>query len=112
MADARSAGIVVGALTNDLLGFHGQRWVDEQAWLALFDVVVDAAITGVSKPDPRAYAAAAEALGVPPGGIVYLDDMPWNVEGGRVAGFHALEVSYTAPGAAVAAARSLLALVA
>ena len=112
MVDAKAAGVTLCALTNDLIDFHGQRWVDEQEWLALFDTVIDASVTGVMKPDPRAYAAAALALGAPPERIVYLDDLPWNVEGGRRAGFQAIEVSYAEPGAAVAEARSLLALAA
>ena len=58
------------------------------------------------KPHPRAYAAAALALGAPPGGIVYLDDLPWNVEGAGSPAF-AIEVSYAEPGAAVTMAPGL-----
>lgn len=112
IVDAKAAGIAVCALTNDLVDFHGRPWVERQDWLALFDSVIDASVTGVLKPDPRAYAAAARVLRLPPERIVYLDDMPCNVEGGRLAGFHAIEVTYAEPDAAVAEARSLLALAA
>lgn len=110
MVDAKQAGLALGALTNDLADFHGAEWVAEQRWLDHFDVIVDASDTGVLKPDPRAFKAGAEALGLPPGEIVYLDDMPWNVEGGRSAGLQAVEVSHTNPRPAVAEARRRLGL--
>ncbi len=74
-------------------------------------MIVDAADTGVLKPDPRAFAAGADALGLPPAEIVFLDDMPWNVSGG--AGLRVARdpgVSYDEPEAAIAQARSLLGL--
>lgn len=110
MVDARSAGIPLGALTNDLGDFHGEHWVGQQAWLEHFDVVVDGSVTGVLKPDPRAYAAGVDALGLPPEQIVYLDDMPWNVAGGLAAGLQAIEVRYADPHRAVDEARSRLGL--
>jgi putative hydrolase of the HAD superfamily len=110
MADTREAGLPLGALTNDLKDFHGEEWMSRQEWLAYFDVVVDASLTGVLKPDPRAFSAGAEALGLPPEEIVYLDDMPWNIEGGLTAGLQAVRVSYDEPELAVAAARTRLGL--
>jgi putative hydrolase of the HAD superfamily len=110
MTDAKAAGVPLGALTNDLADFHGQEWVDKQEWLTLFDVIVDASITGVLKPDPRAFAAGAAALRLHPGEVVYLDDMPWNTEGGAAAGLQAIEVSYAAPHLAAGEARSRLGL--
>ena len=55
MTDAKAAGLRVGALTNDMTAFHGPEWVARQAHLKLFDVIVDASLTGVMKPDPRAF---------------------------------------------------------
>jgi putative hydrolase of the HAD superfamily len=110
MAEVKEAGLPLGALTNDLKDFHGEKWMSQQEWLTYFDVVVDASLTGVMKPDPRAFVAGAEALGLPPEEIVYLDDMPWNVEGGLTAGLQAVQVSYDAPELAVAEARSRLGL--
>src|SRR5262249_43410423 len=89
MTDATAAGLRVGALTNDMTAFHGPEWVARQAHLKLFDVIVDASLTGVMKPDPRAFRGGAEALGVPAEQIVFLDDMPWNIEGARQAGMTA-----------------------
>jgi putative hydrolase of the HAD superfamily len=110
MTDVREAGLHLGALTNDLTDFHGQEWVARQRWLDLFEVVIDASTTGVLKPDPRAFAAAARALTLPSHEIVYLDDMPWNVEGGRRAGLQAIHVRYDDVPAAVADARARLGL--
>src|SRR5580658_4102153 len=80
MAAAKAAGLRVGALTNDMTAFHGAEWVDQQEHLKLFDVIVDASLTGVMKPDPEAFRMGAEALGLPAEQIVFLDDMPWNAE--------------------------------
>ena len=110
MTDAKAAGLRVGALTNDMTAFHGPEWVARQAHLKLFDVIVDASLTGVMKPDPRAFRDGAEALGVPAGEIVFLDDMPWNVEGARQAGMTAVRVPWDDPVPAIGTARELLRL--
>lgn len=110
MHDAKAAGIPLGALTNDLEDFHGREWVERQDWLTVFDVVVDASITKILKPDPRAYTLGAEALGLAPGEIVYLDDMPWNVAGGVTAGLQSIQVGHDDPRPAVAEARRRLGL--
>lgn len=112
MRDTLAAGLRLGALTNDLKDFHGEQWMSSQRWLDLFDVIVDASVTGVMKPDPRAFAAGAQALGLDPGQVVYLDDMPWNVVGGLQAGLIAVEVAYDDPGRAVGVARAHLDLAA
>jgi len=110
MRDVKAAGLPLGALTNDMADFHGQEWVDQQFWVRLFDVVVDASHTGVLKPDPRAFAAGAAALGLAPEEVAYLDDMPWNVAGGLAAGLQAIRMPHGSPGPAVTQARRLLGL--
>ena len=110
MADTKAAGLRLGALTNDMTAFHGPEWVAEQEHLKLFDVIVDASLTGVMKPDPRAFHGGAEALGLPTEQIVFLDDMPWNVEGARRAGMTAVRVPWDDPGPAIDTARKLLGL--
>jgi putative hydrolase of the HAD superfamily len=110
MTDAKAAGLRVGALTNDMTAFHGPEWVARQQHLKLFDVIVDASLTGVSKPDPRAFRGGAEALGVPAEQIVFLDDMPWNTEGARQAGMTAVRVPWDDPVPAIDTARELLRL--
>ena len=110
MTDAKAAGLRVGALTNDMTAFHGPEWVARQEHLKLFDVIVDASLTGVMKPDPRAFRDGAEALGVPAEQIVFLDDMPWNTEGARQAGMTAVRVPWDDPVPAIDTARELLRL--
>jgi putative hydrolase of the HAD superfamily len=110
MADTKAAGLRLGALTNDMTAFHGAEWVARQEHLKLFDVIVDASLTGVMKPDPRAFHGGAEALGLPPEQIVFLDDMPWNIEGARRAGMTAVRVPWDDPGPAIDTARELLGL--
>jgi putative hydrolase of the HAD superfamily len=110
MVQARQSGIPVVALTNDLVNFHGQPWVDRQRWLRHFNTIVDGSLTGILKPDPRAFAAGIAAVGLPAAQIVYLDDMPWNVAGGIAAGLRTVEVDGADPGPAAALARSLLGL--
>lgn len=110
MTDAKAAGLRLGALTNDMTAFHGSEWVARQAHLKLFDVIVDASLTGVLKPDPRAFRGGAEALGLPAEQIVFLDDMPWNIEGARQAGMTAVRVPWDDPSPAIDTARDLLRL--
>jgi len=110
MTDAKAAGLRLGALTNDMTAFHGPEWVTRQEHLKLFDVIVDASLTGVMKPDPRAFGQGAEALGLPAEQIVFLDDMPWNVEGARQAGMIAVRVPWDDPAPAIDTARDLLRL--
>ena len=110
MTDVKAAGLRLGALTNDLAAFHGPGWVERQEHLKLFDIIVDASLTGVLKPDPRAFASGAEVLGLPAEQIVFLDDMPWNVEGARQAGLKAVRVPWDDPGPAIDTARDLLRL--
>ena len=110
ITEAKAAGMRVGALTNDMTDFHGADWVARQEHLKLFDVIVDAGLLGVLKPDPRAFGRAAGELGLPPEQIVFLDDMPWNVEGARQVGLRAVRVPWDDPGQAIDTARELLGL--
>jgi putative hydrolase of the HAD superfamily len=108
IAGAQAAGIRVGALTNDLRAFHGEAGMTTHALLAGLDALVDASVTGVLKPEPRAYALGAAALGADPADIVFVDDMPWNVVGATKAGMVAVEVDLRDPAAAFTqAAREL-----
>ena len=63
-----------------------------------FDVVIDSALVGVEKPDPRIFHAALEALGVAPEEALYVGDLyDIDVLGARAAGLDA--VSAGRPGA-------------
>jgi putative hydrolase of the HAD superfamily len=112
MAQVKAAGLRLGALTNDMADFHGAEWVAKQAWVDLFDVVVDGSLTGILKPDPRAFAAGVRAMRLPADQVVYLDDMPWNVDGGRAAGLVAVAMPHGDPAPVLAEVRSMLGLTA
>jgi putative hydrolase of the HAD superfamily len=59
-----------------------------------FSLSLSAGQLGVAKPDARAFAALAEALGVPPAAIAYVGDDPRNdVEGARGAGLRTVWVN-------------------
>jgi sugar-phosphatase len=49
------------------------------------------------KPDPQAYALAAEGLGVPPESCVVIEDAPAGIQGARAAGMPVIAVPTTYP---------------
>ncbi len=56
----------------------------------LFDVIIISASIGAMKPDPQAYQAVLDALGLPAGETVFIDDLPENIQGAKLAGMHAI----------------------
>jgi putative hydrolase of the HAD superfamily len=110
VADAQAAGMPVGALTNDLAAFHGDGGMADVPLIASLDALVDASVTGVLKPDPRAYAIAAEALGLPPSAIVFVDDLPRNADAAREAGMIGLLLDLADPAEVFERARKELGL--
>lgn len=88
---ARAAGLRVGILSNELELFYGPRFLSGMAVLRDLDAVVDATHTGILKPDPRAYEAAVQALGLAPQRILFVDDQFRNIAGAVGAG---LQVQY------------------
>ena len=82
----RSGGRVA-ILTNDLRAFHGTEWLESITVLDEIDILIDASITKVLKPDPRAYEAALTALGDPdPASVVFVDDQQNNLRGAKASG--------------------------
>jgi putative hydrolase of the HAD superfamily len=82
---ARAAGIAVAVVSNsegylDALLVHlGVR--------ASFDLVIDSAVVGVEKPDPRIFAIATDHFGVSPSRALHLGDIyATDVLGARAAG--------------------------
>jgi putative hydrolase of the HAD superfamily len=87
----QASGGRVGILTNDLRAFHGTEWVASITVLSEIDLLIDASITKVLKPDPAAYAAALAALGDPdPANVVFVDDQPSNLRGAEDCGMVAV----------------------
>lgn len=108
--DARSAGIPVGVLTNDLTSFHDQEWLDRMSIIREFDVLVDGRTEGVYKPDPRAYEIVIERMGVDPATTIFIDDQPVNLRGAEVVGLTPVRLDPTDPASGFRLARSLLGL--
>ena len=86
---ARAAGYGISVLTNDLRAFHGPSWEESVDFLRLVDHIVDCSDTNVLKPDRRAFDRAVEIVGVPADRVLFVDDLPLNVEGARAAGLNA-----------------------
>ena len=61
--------------------------------LPLFDAVVQSAVEGVRKPDPRFYLLACERLAVDPAECVFLDDLGVNCKPARALGMHTIKVT-------------------
>lgn len=107
---ARAAGRRLAILSNELDLFYGADLRGRMACLRGFDAIVDATHTGVLKPDPRAYAMACEAVGLPASACVFVDDQPVNVEGARRAGLVAVAFDVTDPARSCAEAAAALGL--
>lgn len=110
VGECKAAGRALGILTNELMDFQGREWVQSQSWFPDFPVLVDSSEVRIRKPDPRPYLMAAEQLGLPPDAIVFIDDNPAYVDGGRAVGMRSILLEVTDPSAAFDAARIELGL--
>ena len=59
--------------------------------------IVDDSVTGILKPDPRAYAADIAALGVQACDLVFVNDLPRNVAGARAFGMVGIDLDLLRP---------------
>lgn len=85
----RARGLRTAALTNNWIG-DGTR---ERDWLAdVFEVVVESAVEGLRKPDPRIYQVALARLGVAAAETVFLDDIGRNLKPARELGMMTIKV--------------------
>jgi putative hydrolase of the HAD superfamily len=58
----------------------------------LFDIVIQSAVVGVRKPDPRFYLMACRELGIEPPAAVFLDDLGVNLKTARALGMQTIKV--------------------
>lgn len=107
---AKAAGKRLAILSNELDLFYGADFRSRLPLLQHFELIVDATYTGVLKPDPRAYAAVTEALGLPASECVFVDDQKRNADGGVKAGMQVVHFDVLQPAASFAKARELLGL--
>ncbi len=110
MADAKAAGIPVGALTNDLTSFHDEAWLARMSILRDFDVLVDGRTEGVYKPDPAMYRIILERMDIPAEGTVFLDDQPVNLAGAEAVGMTPVHLDPVDPEPGFRLCRELLGL--
>jgi putative hydrolase of the HAD superfamily len=102
---ARSAGILVGLLSNswgdgEYDPYHGYD-LD-----AIFDAVVISGDAGLRKPDPAIYLLASDELGIPPQDCVFADDIAANLRPAEVLGM--ATVHFTEPDRGIAEIHRLL----
>jgi putative hydrolase of the HAD superfamily len=102
IARIRAQGLIAGAITNN--------WVAEEGSAGslrhLFDLVVESAIEGMRKPDPRIFNIACERLRIQPSDAVFLDDIGANLKTARSLGMTTIKV--VEPDAALAELEGLL----
>lgn len=89
LRDLRARGLRLAVLTNFELPSIHQTLRHAGIDPALFDTLLSSASLGAHKPDPRAYLAAAEALGLPATACAFVDDLPENVQAARAVGMRA-----------------------
>jgi putative hydrolase of the HAD superfamily len=100
----RRHGLRTAALTNNWADDPGRdRDPPISNW---FDVVVESAVEGVRKPDPRIYRLVCDRLEVAPANAVFLDDLGANLKPARELGMTTIKVGD--PGAALAELETVL----
>jgi putative hydrolase of the HAD superfamily len=80
-----------GLLTNNVSPFDHSSPIASRL-LPHFDVVVQSAVEGVRKPDPRFYLRACEMLAVDPAECIFLDDLGVNCKAAHTLGMKAIKV--------------------
>jgi epoxide hydrolase-like predicted phosphatase len=76
-------------ISNSFVGAR-RREQERYGFEDLTDMIIYSHEAGVSKPDPRIYDLACSGLGVLPGQIIFLDDVPLFVDAARAAGLQAI----------------------
>jgi putative hydrolase of the HAD superfamily len=101
----RRRGLKTAALTNNWADdpARGNRATPTDDW---FDVMVESAVEGLRKPDPRIYALVCERLDVSPPATVFLDDLGANLKPARELGMTTIKVAE--PEAALAELEAVL----
>jgi putative hydrolase of the HAD superfamily len=91
----RSHGLKVGALTNNWAASSNDRGTAPNALghMGNFDVVVESAVEGLRKPDPRIYELVCARLEIAPNEAVFLDDLGVNLKPARALGMTTIKVA-------------------
>ena len=110
IADAKRNGVKLAIVTNELELLNGAEWVGNSPIVRLFDALIDATRTKISKPDPRAYHLALDALELRAAEAIFVDDQIKHVRGAEAVGIRGILLDITNPRHAFDAARALLGL--
>lgn len=90
----RDRGLKTAALTNN---WHVEDAAPDeepraQMLAPLFDTVVESAVEGLRKPDPRIYRLVCERIDIEPSAAVFLDDLGVNLKPARAMGMTTIKV--------------------
>lgn len=110
IAIAKSNGVGLAILSNELDLFYGADFRQKLPFLKDFDVIHDATYTKILKPDPRAYQACLEDIGLDAGACVFVDDQARNIEGAKKIGLKTVHFNVRSPAESYADALALLGL--
>ena len=92
----RAAGLRLGVVSNS--DGRVEQALEAAGLRGYFDVVIDSALVGVEKPDPRIFHAALDALGVSPEEALYVGDLyEVDIIGARAAGMEAVLLGKSDP---------------
>jgi putative hydrolase of the HAD superfamily len=83
---AADAGVKVGILSNELELFYGSQFLARLDIMKDIAVIIDGSHSKVLKPDPKAYQAAADAMGMAPAQLLFVDDQMRNIVGAHQIG--------------------------
>ena len=92
IARIREHGLLTAALTNNWASSESGGSPPGLRELDIFNVVVESAVEGMRKPDPRIYALTCERLGIDPTAAVFLDDIGANLKPARAMGITTIKV--------------------
>jgi epoxide hydrolase-like predicted phosphatase len=87
----RAANLRTAALTNNWPRIDDREYPPTENGLG-FDVVIESAVVGLRKPDPRIYELVLSKLGVDPPEAVFLDDLGINLKPARAMGMTTIKV--------------------
>ena len=92
----KARGLSLGLLTNNIAlpddADSDPRYREMHLIRARFDAIVESAVAGCRKPEPRFYEMACELLDVEPGACVFLDDLGVNLKPARAMGMTTIKV--------------------
>ncbi|TVQ21680.1 MAG: HAD family phosphatase [Spirochaetaceae bacterium] len=94
MQELKAAGYRLMLISNMAVATFDMA-LEPAAWMKHMDALVVSGRVGANKPDRRIFDEAVSQAGVAPERILFLDDLPHNVDGARAAGLSA--VHFTDP---------------